>query len=348
MPQRHRAAKRDRAGPYPSWMAQRPGPSTPPRVGDADTGRGPSIESPDRRRSAHPGQECVFCAYDLGGLPVDGSCPECGRAVRLTVAPEWIRTSTRQGLRRIAAACTGAWVLPLFATGLVLMLVAAQVLRVPAIHGVAGTFCLGLSGIAAATWSTMSWRRVLTAEPGSPFRPGPVQVLCVLSGIVLSLGALTIVVSTLMSMRGWDHPAFVLGGLIACFAGGPAHLALAMRGLARRFESMHRTRAARWARLWGWCVLGPAVMFASFSAGLWIALDHWDGGPLSAAEQFIAGAAWILFFVSWIPTVAALIGGGMLVREFRRHVSAALLAQVGPEMQATDSGLPAPSVDGAT
>ena len=40
----------------------------------------------------------------------------------------------------------------------------------------------------------------------------------------------------------------------------------------------------------------------------------------------------VIFFASWAPSLAALIGGGVLVNKFRRLVEGALLSAVGEEI----------------
>ena len=48
---------------------------------------------------AAPGVLCEACGYDLGGLPVEGECPECGRAVARSL-PEHRKGSAWQLSRR--------------------------------------------------------------------------------------------------------------------------------------------------------------------------------------------------------------------------------------------------------
>lgn len=76
-------------------------PYAPPQVGEQTTYGSDGAAAPAEVEAATTeGRFCVGCAYQLDGLPVDGTCPECGTPIELSLreptlantSPEYLRT----------------------------------------------------------------------------------------------------------------------------------------------------------------------------------------------------------------------------------------------------------------
>ncbi|MFA9479197.1 hypothetical protein ACERK3_12970 [Phycisphaerales bacterium AB-hyl4] len=67
------------------------------------------MSNPDRQAAADFDLKCTNCAYDLRGLPTEGTCPECGR----TIAESFLTRGamTRHQLALLACRILALWVL---------------------------------------------------------------------------------------------------------------------------------------------------------------------------------------------------------------------------------------------
>lgn len=51
--------------------------------------------------SVNDNRSCVHCGYNLRGLPLDGKCPECGKAVRHSLRGDLLKYADPHWLERL-------------------------------------------------------------------------------------------------------------------------------------------------------------------------------------------------------------------------------------------------------
>ncbi len=101
-------------------------PYAPPPIGERAPSQPGGAVAPEAIAAATTdGRFCVGCAYQLDGLPVDGTCPECGTPIELSLREPTLANTSQEYLRTIKSGLS-------FVLNGILLMIMVQVLTIVA------------------------------------------------------------------------------------------------------------------------------------------------------------------------------------------------------------------------
>jgi hypothetical protein len=250
-------------------------------------------------------EPCLFCGYNLRGLPQEGACPECGRAVRETtsVARRWVFDA------RSSSALAGSLLLGISPVGLIALTVVLLLgLCMGSTSGPADTLwivgVLVTSIITCLPWLVGVVLLLRVAARVAPVVPGRIAMAWVfLAHLLFCVGWAAYSAATLQTAVGRWLDLLLLSAPIGP---GVIHLILDTE-MAKLIDQPRRGVSRSYVplvRVCIWITMVAAVVCASIAA-VWIRVG--EAFPGSRVLSVLQGFAFLVF------VAAGLMAGGSIL-----------------------------------
>lgn len=291
---------------------------------------------------------CIKCEYSLAGLAIDGSCPECGAAIRHSITGDRLEFADVAYLARLSK---GAWQLKVASTCFLAMVVGGFLLRIllsnaslifgGSLSEVAWTV-LGVVAAGVFLFAMMTWflgtLRLLTPDPDAaePQSVANARTSARFTAkIAITLFAVFMIAELAYESLGGDAEFFGAAMLVPglAFFIHFQRMCAYMRWLARRIPDSELVKIVRRARIVSivvaFWVLQPLLDLLSGGLGMALTQMPSRGSFIGLSLGIILGFAYLIIALSplvWIAYTHSAIW--RLSRALRRaHLYAAGLEE---------------------